>query len=380
MSIRKVSPFVYGNTVSKKAFTNRVLEIDRLYNNLINGINTMIISPRRWGKSSLVEKVANQIHRKHKDIKVVIIDLYSISSEEQFLEVFAREIIKASTSRWQEWVNTAKNLFKKLIPKITFSLDPVDFSLGFDWDEMKRHSDEILNMPEIISKQKKMKMVVCIDEFQNITQFPGGEILEKKLRANWQRHKNVSYCLYGSKRHMMSDIFNNSSKPFYRFGDIMLLPKISRKDWVKFIIAKFKSTGKKIETSQAQIIADKMQNHSWYVQQYAHYTWLRTQKEVTQEILDVAFNEMIRSNLPFYQQILESLSSTQVNLLKAVARGEEHLTASKTMRDYHLGTPNNVRKNRIILIKKDLIELFDEVYHFMDPIFLFWFNREVLKA
>src|SRR4030095_5972948 len=110
---------------------------------------------------------------------------------------------------------------------LSLGIEPnTDFSLSFDWKELKKYSDEVLNLPEVISAKKGIRMVICLDEFQNLSSFPGFLHFEKKMRAAWQRHKKVTYCLYGSKRHMMTDIFNNPSKPFYRFGDIMLLPKI----------------------------------------------------------------------------------------------------------------------------------------------------------
>src|ERR1043165_4580888 len=100
----KDSPFIYGTTVSVQSFTNREKETEKLRSNLLYGINTTIISPRRWGKSSLVEKVIHDINKKEKKVKTVIIDLFSVNSEEEFLELFAREVIKASSSRWQEWI------------------------------------------------------------------------------------------------------------------------------------------------------------------------------------------------------------------------------------------------------------------------------------
>ena len=102
----KKSPFVYGSTVSSKSFTNREKEAEKLYQNLTQGINTTIISPRRWGKSSLVEKVINDINQKEKTFKTMIIDLFSVACEEEFLEVFTREVIKASSSKWEDWVKT----------------------------------------------------------------------------------------------------------------------------------------------------------------------------------------------------------------------------------------------------------------------------------
>lgn len=135
----KDSPFIYGTIVSIQSFTNREAESAKLQSNLLNGINTTIISPRRWGKSSLVEKVIIDINKKDKKTKTVIIDLFSVSSEEEFLEQFAREVIKASSSKWQEWMSSGKEFFKKLIPKLSLGIDPTtDFSLSFDWHELKK--------------------------------------------------------------------------------------------------------------------------------------------------------------------------------------------------------------------------------------------------
>ena len=197
----KDSPFIYGTTVSVQSFTNREKEAEKLRSNLIYGINTTIISPRRWGKSSLVEKVIHDIHKKEKNVKTIIIDLFSVSSEEEFLELFAREVIKASSNKWQEWMLTGKEFFKKLIPKFSMGFDEADFSLSFDLKELKKHSNEILDLPELIAKKKGIKFIICLDEFQNLSNYNGYLDLEKKMRASWQRQREVTYCLYGSKRH-----------------------------------------------------------------------------------------------------------------------------------------------------------------------------------
>ena len=139
-------PFIYGTTVSVHSFTNREEESLKLKNNLLGGVNTTIISPRRWGKSSLVEKVIYDIAKKNKQHKTLIIDLFSVSSEEEFLEMFAKEVIKASSSKWQEWMNSGKLFFKKLIPKLSIGIEPQsDFSLSFDWKELKKNRDSHKN-------------------------------------------------------------------------------------------------------------------------------------------------------------------------------------------------------------------------------------------
>ncbi|WP_276500427.1 AAA family ATPase [Terrimonas pollutisoli] len=373
----KDSPFIYGSTVSTHSFTNREVEAAKLRSNLVSGINTMIISPRRWGKSSLVEKVINDIKKKEKKTKTVIIDLFSVSNEQEFLESFAREVIKASSSRWQEWMTSGKDFFKKLLPKLSLGMDPAtDFSLSFDWKELKKNSDEVLNLPETIAQNKGIKMIVCLDEFQNLSSFTDYPDFEKKMRAAWQRQKSVTYCLFGSKRHMMTDIFNNPSKPFYRFGDIMLLQKIEMKKWVTFICESFAVSGKQIDKTEASKIPLLMKNHSWYVQQMAHYTWNLTQKKAGASEIETALKELINANSPLYQKEIETISTTQLNLLKAVAKNETRFTSAAVMQTHQLGTPRNVSKNKILLINNDLIHEVNGQFEFVDPAFELWFKKQ----
>lgn len=376
----KNSPFIYGTTVSSQSFTNRENEIKKLTDNLLGRINTMVISPRRWGKSSLVEHVTDSIKATHPKVKVAMIDLFTVNSEEEFMEKFAGEVLKASSSKWQEWIKISKKLFKNIVPKIQLSIDPINnFSISFDWEEIRKHGDEILDLAETAARQKKIKMIVCLDEFQSIANFPGYENFEKRLRAVWQRQKDVTYCIYGSQRHMMTEIFNNPSKPFYRFGDIIMLSKIKREKWVSYICESFSGTGKRIGIDEAGVIADLMQCHSWYVQQLSHYTWNLTQKQATKNEISKALNELLNANMPLYQRETEILSTTQLNLLKAVAKGEKQLTSARVMNEFRLGTPHNVSKNKTLLINNDVLGDSGDGYYFLDPAFELWFRKSFLN-
>lgn len=373
----KDSPFIYGTTVSDNSFTNRENESAKLLSNLLNGINTTIISPRRWGKSSLVEKVVGSISKNHNNKRTIIIDLFSVGSQEEFLELFAKEVIKASSSKWEEWMSSGKAFFQRLIPKLSVGIDPnSDFTVRFDWEELRKNVDEILNLPETIAQKKGIEFIICLDEFQNLASFSGYPEFEKKLRAYWQRHKSVTYCIYGSKRHMMTDIFNNPAKPFYRFGDIILLQKIETTSWISFIKKGFSTTGKSINSVAAEMIPKLMKNHSWYVQQLAHYTWNNTQDIATIAELNSALRELVNANSPLYQKEIENLSSTQVHFLKAVCMGETQFTSTIVMQKYLLGTPRNVSKNKTVLINADIIHEVNKKFEFVDPAFELWFNKQ----
>lgn len=374
--MNKLSPFSFGHIVNLQSFTNRENDLEKLKKNLISGINTIIISPRRWGKSSLVAKTIQEINKENPNYKTVKIDLFSANSEQEFLEIFAREVIKAGSEKWEEWVNDTRQIFKNIVPKISIGIQPdSDFSLTFDWEETQKHALEILNLAEILAEKKGVKFIICIDEFQNLAQYPHYEALEKKMRSVWQQQKNVVYCLYGSKRHMMTDIFNKASKPFYRFGDLFLLQKIKQEKWVKFITENFQKTKKEISENQAKDIAELMKNHSWYVQQFSYYIWSETDQIVSDEIFQNALERLIQSNTPLFQQIVEELSTTQINLIKAIVKGEKQLSAKATLDKYQLGTSANVIRNKNILLQKDLIHKENGLYELLDPVFELWVKK-----
>jgi hypothetical protein len=134
-------------------------------------------------------------------------------------------------------------------------------SFGVDFKDSKLSIDEILDLPQKIAEDKNKKAVVCINEFQNINNYPDPLAFQQMLRSHWQLHDRVCYCLYGSKRHLLMDIFSNSDMPFYKFGDILFLQKISREDWIIFIRKHFENTEKSIsETLRYWKVLDKINN------------------------------------------------------------------------------------------------------------------------
>ncbi len=368
------SPFSFGKRISSKSFVNRTEEIKRLTLNLRSGINTMIISPRRWGKSSLVVETAKRLS-KEKDLRFCFIDMFSISSEAEFYQVFSQEVIKASSTKAEEWLKSGSEMLKAVIPKFSFGVDPQqDFSVSFDWAQVEKHRNEILDLPEKLAKKKKIKIIVCIDEFQNMVSFPDSDKIEKNWRSVWQHQQNVTYCLYGSRRHMISDMFNKSDRAFYRFGDIMWLDKISSDHWVKFITNSFEATGKTIPSDICFQLVDEIQVHPYYVQQLSHIVWHNTTTHVTPEILKSSINELITINALFFHQIIDNLSPTQIGFLKAVRDGITQMTAVKTMNSYHMGTPRNISKNRSALEAAEIIDVSNGNITFLDPVFQLWFK------
>lgn len=370
------TPFVYGKLAGDKDFTNREAENKRLINNFRSGINTILISPRRWGKSSLVFKSAKDAAKGNKKIKFCFIDLYNVKSEQEFYQVLAREVIKATASKWEEKLEVSKNFLSRFFPKLTFSPDQnSEFSLGLDWQQVKSNPDEIINLAEKIATAKGVRIVVCIDEFQNIAEYTDPLAFQKKLRSNWQKHKYASYCLYGSRRHMMMEVFTTQAMPFYKFGDIVFLEKIKEQNWVDFIVHRFFETGKKIKPEDAALIAKLTECHPYYCQQLAQQVWLRSGKICKAGIVNEAHQSITDQLSLLFQSIADSLPQTQLNYLRAVIDGVEQFSSKETLQKYKLGTSANVLRIKAALINKDIIDSKGNGTEFLDPFFKFWLKK-----
>jgi len=372
----KNTPFIFGKSADQLNFTDREEEVQYLSTNIKSLINTTIISPRRWGKTSLVNNVAEKIQHENKKIKVCMLDIFNVRSELEFYEYYAKEVLKATSSRWEDMADNAKVFLSHLLPKITLSPDTnAEISFGVEWETIKKNPDEILNLPEAISKSKKISVMVCIDEFQAIGNFDYNIAFQRKLRSHWQHHHNVGYCLYGSKKSMLLDIFSNASMPFYRFGDIMFLQKIDNEKWGEFIVKRFNDTGKIITIEHARYLAELVDNHSYYVQQLAQQTWLRTKRKCEKIIIYESL-QCIKNQLSLlFVNRIESLTSTQINFLKAVINGETAFTSQETLKKYRMGSSANIKKIKDALTSQEIIDIADVRVEILDPIFKLWLSE-----
>jgi len=373
------SPFVFGRKAVGEKFTDREAETKRLVSNFQNKVNTVLISPRRWGKSSLVKKACDLVA----DEKTIVIqlDAFGIRDPKDFYTLLTTEVIKNTSGKVETWLENIRKFISRLSPKVSFGTDPFStFELTFNLESIEKNYRELLDLPEKIAEEKKVNLIICIDEFQNTANFTEAKLFHKRLRTAWQNHQSVTYCLYGSKKHMMSNLFEKQSMPFYKFGETINLEKISEKHWVAFITERFQSTGKKISNEQAEIITQTVKTHSYYVQQLSHLIWQRTPDSVENETITVAIEDLLAQNANLYQLETEMLSETQLNLLKAVASGiAEGFSNPEILTKYRLGTSANISKQKKVLYEKELIDIRGTRLEFLDPVYELWFRKNILR-
>ena len=263
-------PFKFGKLAEGVHFVDREWERKRLKGNVLTGVNTILISPRRYGKSSLVQQTAEDVST-DKRIRFAQVDLFEVRDEREMLERITAAVIVATSNTLEERLRDLKRFVQAIVPKVSLGSDPTqEMSIGLSWEDLQRSRHELLDLPERLAQAKKIQLVLCIDEFQNIGQFPDPKATQKLLRSAWQRHKHVTHVLYGSKRHMMLDIFTKSTMPFYKFGDLMFLERIERPYWTAYIVDRFKRTKKKIDKDLATSIAAIMEDHPYSVQLLAN--------------------------------------------------------------------------------------------------------------
>lgn len=368
-------PFVFGIPVEDSHFIGREEEINRLVTNFKYGVNTVLISPRRWGKTSLVNKVAGMVTSKQ--LLVVKMDIFSCRNEYDFYNVFSEAILRQTASKVEEWKDVAKGFIERLAPKISMSPDPLsEYSLSLGITAKTHAPEEVLQLPETIAQRKGCHLLMCIDEFQQVGEFPDSLMVQKRMRSVWQHQENVSYCLYGSKMHMMTNLFQKKSYPFYKFGEMLYLKPISFDAWKNYISGRFEQEGKHISEEQIQRLCETVEYHSSYVQQLAYCTLLLTKEEVTDEVLSMATDDLISQNSSVFIEQTQSLTSYQLNFLRAVLFGVHNGFNEKEVREsFDLGVPSNIARLKKSLVDKELIEYTEIGVEIGDPVLRLWLQK-----
>ena len=168
--------------------------------------------------------------------------------------------------------------------------------------------------------------------------------------------------------------------PFYKFGDIVFLDKISLNDWIPFIQKRFIDSGKKIGHNEAELVAELTDCHPYYVQQLAQQSWLRTKTVCTRQIIEEAFHDLVLQLSMLFQNLTDGLSRTQLNFLRALTDNISQLSAQNSILEYELGTSANVVKIKKMLINKEIIDITGKEITFLDPLYQFWLKEHFFNS
>jgi hypothetical protein len=378
------NPFVYGEIVASRAlFADRTAELDRLIADLDASQKIFLISPRRYGKSSLIRMALGELSRR--GALTVEVTVSSFSSYVAFLEGYARALaaVESRVDRARSWLTNAISSTHpefRFEPKLT---GPGAFSVSFPQvttaRDAARLANEVFALPGRLARERKRKVVVALDEFQAIGEFNGGSV-EHALRAAAQEQRQVGYVFAGSEPSLMEKMIG-PRRPFYKAGPVMRLDKIPPDQFASFLTLRFLESGFSPADGLAEAIVDLAGNLPYDVQRLAHETWddarVRGVKPVTVDDLHATLSRLLSEQEPIFDSIWQRLTLAQRAVLRAaVLRGGRELLAAETRQRFRLGGPSSIQASLAALVKQDLLLKEGSRYVVVDSLLREWIARK----
>jgi hypothetical protein len=377
------NPFVYGEVVPAAAFVDRVDELDRLVRDLSSGQKVFLISPRRYGKSSLIRQALRAVGRG--GALTADITVSSYSSYLAFLEGYTRSLVAMQTG-WDKvrtWLRDAIGAAKPELRVEADSAGVMGLSVKFpsvrSERDLSRLATEVFALPGLLSDAHKLRIVVALDEFQAINGFNGGSV-EHAMRAAVQHQRAVGYVFAGSEPSLMERMLG-PRRPFYKAGPVMRLEKIPPDLFADFIEARFSKTGIKPDAGLGAAIVDLAGNMPYDVQRLAHEAWDDVRaaggRRVGLEDLHHTLRRLLAEQDTMFEAVWQRLTLAQRATLRAVvlADGRELLSADLRNR-YRLGGASTVQTSLQALVREDLVARGGDRYAVVDSLMREWIARK----
>jgi uncharacterized protein len=376
------NPFVYGEIVPVSAFVDREVELDRLGRDLSAAQKVFLISPRRYGKSSLVRQALRSAARG--GALTVEVQVSSYSSYVAFLEGYARALVSAEArlDRARSWL---REMLSGVRPEVRIEPDEAGRSqIAVAFPTIRTNRDvshlahEVFALPGRITEARRRRMVVALDEFQGIAAFNGGSV-EHALRAAVQQQRQVGYVFSGSEPTLMERMLGKS-RPFYKAGPVMRLEKIPADRFAKFIEARFRATGFKPAPGLGSAIVDLAGNLPYDVQRLAHEVWDDVKagggRNLDLEDLHTTLKRLLGEHEALFEGTWQRLTLAQRGTLRAAVLEEGRELLSSDVRARHrLSGSSTVQASLAALVRDDILVREGARYAVVDSLFREWIAR-----
>jgi uncharacterized protein len=376
------NPFVYGEVVPSGAFVDRDVELDRLVSDLGNGQKVFLISPRRYGKSSLIRQALDSLRRR--GALTIDLTVSSYSSYLAFLEGYARAIASVE-SKWERARTWLTEAIVSTRPEIRY--EPKEsglgrFSVAFPQvtttRDVNRLANEVFLLPGKLASERKRTIIVALDEFQAIDSF-NGDSVEHALRAATQHQRQVGYIFAGSEPSLMEKMIG-PRRPFYKAGPVMRLHKISPTLFGDFIDQRFVKTGMKPDAGVAEAIVELAGNLPYDVQRLAHETWddvrAKGGRKATLEDLHGTLTRLLSEQETIFEALWQRLTLQQRATLRAVVlQGGREIHSADARSRHRLGGPSTIQKSLAALTKQDVLLKEGPRYVVVDSLLREWVAR-----
>jgi hypothetical protein len=376
------NPFTFGDLALDEAFTDREEEIRELVSDMRNGQNVLVYAPRRYGKSSLVLRAAQEAMRRK--TLVGYCDLMMTPTKERLAAALAKTIYSDIASPVGQAFERAADLFRSLRVRPTIEVDPSDGSLRFSFQIGRRRTDiddtieRLLELLGELAAERKRRVVIVFDEFQEII------ALDKRfpnlLRAVFQAQPEVSHVYLGSKRHLLERIFNDRNEPFWRSAKQLEIGPIAPAAFAPFLSDRFAATGKGIADDALQLLLEVTAGHPYGTQELAYFVWelVPAGGEASATDIEDAVARVVRSEHNHFAQLWDDAPRAQRLMLLALA---DEPTRSVYSADYHerheLPATPTLQTALAALVRKEIVGRGEErEYRIIEPFLSEWLLRE----
>jgi uncharacterized protein len=376
------NPFVYGEVVPAAAFVDRVDELQRLSTDLESGQKVFLISPRRYGKSSLVSRALASLEKR--GVLAVQLTVSSYSSYVAFLEGYARAVL-AATTRWERAVSWMREALGAARPEVRLERDgpagaafAVSFPTVRTEREVSRLAAEVYQLPARLADVRRRRVAVSLDEFQAVAAFNGGSV-EEALRAAVQHQRQVGYVFAGSEPTLMERMLG-PKRPFYKAGPVMRLEKIPPDVFGRFIESRFTRSGIRAEPGFAAAVLELAGHLPYDVQRLAHEVWDDARaggwRKLGLDHLHSTLRRLLTEQAIVFESTWERLTLSQRAVLRAVVieDGRELLSADVRHR-HRLGGPSTVQAALAALGRQDVVTRDGSRYVVVDSLLREWIVR-----
>ncbi len=377
------NPFHYGEVVTGTYFTDRKAELVEFIADVRSGQNLVIISPRRYGKTSLVFQSLERL--KQEGALVAYLDLFRTPTKDRFADHLAEVIYSGLVAPLERLWQRAVDVFQKLPvrPKITINQDGTpsfEFAAGERERDIDRTIESLLALPGQIARERRRRVALVIDEFQEVISIDPH--LPALMRAVFQLQSEVAHVFLGSRRHLMQRVFTNENEPMYRLAKPMVLREIGAEDFAPFIHERFATTGQRITDDAVQRILEVTEGHPHDTQELCYFTWAIAAAEetaATPDLVKRALDRVIEAENAHYTTLWDGLSPHRRLVLAAlVSGGGKAVYSSEYRRQNRLGAASSVQRTLAYLVEHELVELSSDGTYAVPDVFLrSWIVRAV---
>ena len=364
------NPFVISGYRGPEYFCDRVRETEKVVSALVNERNVTLMAPRRYGKTGLVRNV---FHSLPEEYDTIYVDIYSTENLNEFTQTFASAVVGALDSAVDRALGAIGRFFKAVRPTVTpDGTGGVSFSFAVD----KTATESTLQGVFDYIASKERRIVVAIDEFQQIMGYPekGTEAL---LRSRIQFLENANFIFAGSRHHLMGEMFMSPRHPFYQSTDIMSLDVIEADSYCPFAERFFREAGRGFSPDVFRNLYDRFDGVTWYVQSVLNRIWGEGWSLESEKDVDVAVESLVEDRALTFHDLLAAQTDVGKMLLRAIASEGKvrELTAGEFLRRHSLTAPSSVRTALPGLENHDLVYRSHDGYMVYDYLFAEYLRR-----